>query len=408
MPTKYLLITLLFLSTTISAQQMPECWYRSQSAFDKGEFSVALQWVDSCLIQKGKNTTFWLRKGEILFNQGDYQNALKSLLKADKIKQGSSSYAIAKTYCTTGDTASCFLWLKKYLVSTDKISEGRIKLEPSFETVSSTKQWKKIWDKEWYSPYEKLVADAEYSLGDHNWEEALDMLNPRLKGNKPRPQLLALRAEAYFGLGSYRNAVDEYTLAIKRSKKNYQYLAGRAKAYLALEKYSAAINDLTKAIELTGGDPQYYRIRAEANYKNQQYTQAYNDINFYLSFYPSDSNASFLLAVIAIDEGRYVDALFNLGKLIKTNPNEPKYYYNRGVAYIKTENYSVAETDLNIAVAKGYKPSDSYYQRGIARLNLNKKDDACQDIEVASKNGNFNAQELLYKHCKKPTPQQKW
>ncbi len=401
-------LSLLITTTTTQAQQMPECWYRSQAAFEKGEYAVALQWIDSCIIQKEKNYSFWLRKGEIQFHKKDYQSALESLLKADKLKKNSSAYALSETYCTIGDTASGFARLKAYLGQNDKISEGEINLEPAFNKASKSYQWKKIWSKEWYSPLEKLISDAEYGLSNQSWDEVLDLLNPRLKSSKARPQLLALRARAFQGLGSYKNAMDDISAAISKSKKNHEYLAQRADVYLAQEKYNLAIEDLTKSIALSGGDPKYYRTRADAYYKNKQYNQAYDDITYYLSFYPSNSDASFQLALISIENGSYVDALFSLGKLIKTNPNEAKYYYYRGVAYIKTENFKVAESDLDVAIKKGYGLSDSYYQRGIALINQNKKDKACTNWEEASKLGNFKAQELLYSKCNKAATIKKW
>lgn len=398
---RILAILFLFISTFLQAQQMPKCWYKSQAALERMEYGTALQFIDSCILQKGKNYAFWLKKGEIQYDKGDYREALESLIKSDNLKQGSSSYLFAKTYCSIGDTALCFKHLKSYLGSSDKISEGLIKLEPAFEKVSSTKQWKVIWSKEWYNPYEKLVADAGYCLQNSNWEEAIDLLNPRLKGNKPRAQLLALRAEAYFGLGSFRGALDDYSTAIKRSNKNHQYFAGRAKTYISLEKYSSAIDDFSKAIEISGGKPQYSKGRAEAYYKNKQFEEAYDDIKDYLSYYPSDTDASFLFAIISIDYGSYVDALFSLGKLIKANPSEAKYYFYRGVVYIKTENFKVAEEDFNFAIAKEYNLADSYYQRGIARFKLGENNLACDDWEQASKLGNFKSQETKYKYCNK-------
>lgn len=405
---KILLVFAIFLSVGLQAQQMPEAWYRSLAAYNSGEYNLALQWIDSCIAKKGNNPLFWARRGEVLFSSGDTENALKALLKAEKLKPNSASYTLSKLYSLKGDTASCFLWLKNYLTTGDKVSEGTIKLEPAFKSVEQTKQWKQIWDKDWYSVSEKLIFDAEYSLSNQNWEEAIDLLNPRLKGNNSRPQLIFLRGKAYSGLGSYNTAIEDFSIAIKRNKKNHTYLAERSKAYLAIEKYGYAIDDASKAIELSGGDPIYFLIRSDAYYKNKQYNQAFDDLNFYLSFYPSNADASFQFAVIAIEAGRYVDALFSLGKLIKYNPSESKYYYYRGLAYLKSGNYSVAEIDFNTTISKGYKLPDSYYQRGITRLNLGKKDEACSDLEIAAKNGNFSAQELFYKNCKKGSSQQKW
>ncbi|NVO09798.1 MAG: tetratricopeptide repeat protein [Bacteroidales bacterium] len=408
MDKKYIFVFFLFIVSTINAQQLPECWYRSQAAFERGEFSSSLQWMDSCIAKKTKNYTYLVRRGEILFNLGRYSESIESSLKAEKLKLGSSSYILAKAYCMMGDTSSSINWLKAYLVQGEKETEGSIKLDPAFASISSTRVWKELWLKDWYSTYEKLVADAEYSNSNSQWEETLDLLNPRLKGDKPRPQLLALRAQAYLGLNSYENAVDDYSIAIKRSKKNHSYLAGRSQAYIKLEKYSSAISDVTKAIELSGGKPQYHRIRAEAYYLNKQYQPAFDDISYYVSFYPSDSEASFLFATIAVEAGYYVDALFTLGKLIKSNPQKAAYYYIRGLAYIRTQNYQLAEIDLNIAIEKKYQLLDSYYYRGISRVNQDKKDDACSDWEQASKYGNFKSQEMIYNYCKKPPSSTKW
>lgn len=408
MQRKILLGILILLTINSKAQQMPEAWYRSQAAYSRGEYNVALQWIDSCVAQKGNNPLFWAKRGEVLFNTGETEKALESLLKAEKLKPNSASYTLSKLYSLKGDSTSCFLWLKNYLTTPDKVSEGTIKLEPAFKSVENTNQWNQIWDKDWYSVYEKLIFDVEYSLSNQNWEEAIDLLNPRLKGNKSRPQLLFLRGKAYSGLASYHTAIEDFSLAIKSSKKNHTYLSERAKAYLAIEKYNSAIEDATKAIELSGGDPNYFLIRANAFHGNKQYDLAFDDLSYYISFYPSNTDASFLFAEIAIDAGRYVDALFCLGKLIKSNPLESKYYYYRGLAYLKSENYNVAEIDFSTAITKGYKPSETYYQRGITRLNLGKKDDACADLDIASKNGNFSAQELLYKNCKKTSTQQRW
>ena len=408
MPKQIIFFVILLVASAAKAQQLPESWYRSQAAFEKGEYSLALEWNDSCITIKPKNYQYWVSRGEILFNLERYNDAIVSSLKGEKLKQGSASLTLAKSYCKLGDITSSISWLKVYLGLGEKIPEGRLKLDPAFISIEQSKGWKDLWLKDWYSPLEKLVADVEYAIENSHYEEALDLLNPRLKGGRPRPQLLALRAESYFGLGSFHNAIDDYSFAIKRSKKISSYLEGRALAYMALEKYGTAINDLTKAIELSGGKPKYYRSRAEAYYKNKQFDLAFDDIKYYYSFYPSDSEETFLLAKIAVEAGYYVDALFCLNKLIKSNPKEVKYYYYRGIAYLKTSNYRVAESDFNLVIDKEYNLSEVYKYRALALIGLGMIENACTDLENALKHGNFSAQELLYKHCKKPIPMQKW
>lgn len=381
------------------AQQMPQSWYKSQAAFDKSEYSVSLQYIDSCILKSEKNPIFWNRRGEILYNQGNYNDAIVSLKKAEKYKKGLSSYNLAKSCCKLGDTASCFAWLLSHLESTPKTKESIILLDPAFEIISSTKRWENIWTKEWYSSYEKLVSEVEYLMSKSQWEEAVDILNQRLKGGRKQHILLALRAKVYYELGSYRLSVDDYTSALTKSKKNSEYFAGRASSWYALGRFGNAIGDLNKAINLSGGNPKYFRQRAEAFFANKNYDKAFEDILYYMDFYPADVESSFLLSKIAIESGHYVDALMHLGKLIKTNPQEPSYYYYRGITYLKTQSYQFAEMDLNIAIKFSYHLSDAYYFRGLARVNQSKKEDACSDWDNALKNGNFQSQEMLFKYC---------
>ncbi|MHC1704480.1 MAG: tetratricopeptide repeat protein [Tenuifilaceae bacterium] len=396
---KFIILLNIFVSIHTQAQKMPVNWYKSQAAIENGEYGIALQWIDSCLAKSEKNQLFLNRRGEILYYQGNYQQAIESLLKADKYKKSSSSFFLAKSYCMIDDTASCFKWLQNHLELSDKVKESSIRLEPAFKKISSTKHWNEIWKKEWYSTYDKLVADIEYHISNDRWDEALDLINSRLKGNKQRHQLLAYRARVYYKLGSYRLSVDDYSAALKKSKKNFGYFAGKARSNISLNRFSLAISDLNKSIDLSGGDPKYYRLRAEARFAEKQFEKAFEDISYYMSFYPADLESSFLLSKIAIESGNIIDALLHLGKLIKANPKVESYYYYRGIAYIKTQNYQVAEIDLNYAIQKGYKISDSYYLRGIARINQGKKDEACMDWDNALKNGNFQSQEMLFKYC---------
>jgi len=398
-----LLYSILLFSYLTMAQRLPVNWYKAQAAFENGESRSALQLIDSCITKSEKNYLFWNRRGEILLNQRDYPNAIESLLKSEKFKQGSSSFFLAKSYCALGDTASCFFWLEKHLNQSDKLKESRIKLDPAFNTITSTKHWRLIWNKEWYSTFEKLVADIDYNISNSRWDETLDLLNQWLKGSRQRHLLLAYRAKVFFEVGSYRLSVDDYSKALRKSKKNHEYFAGRAQSYLALSRFPLAINDLTKAIEYSGGDPKYYRLRAEVYFLDKKFEKAFDDISYYVQFYPGDVKSSFLFAKIAVESGNYIDALLHLGKLIKANPNDPAFHFYRGSVYFKTQNYQFAEMDLNIAIENKYNLSESFYMRGLARLNLSKKDEACSDWENALKNGSFKSQEMLYKYCKKNT-----
>lgn len=401
MPCRLLFVLTMLTPFILSAQRMNESWYRALAAFERGEFGLAQQWVDSGLMSKPANAEYNILKGRILYSKGEYSNALSCFEVAEKTRKDAAKLWLAKTSCMLGDTASGLKWLRLHLESANRTKESTIKLDPAFTVLSKTRQWDYLWRKEWYNPFERLVAEVEYNIEKRNWDEALELLNRKIKDKQSRHVLLALRGEVYYQMGSYKAAAEDLTLAVKKSKKNHEYMALLARVYNARRQYLQSASLLNRAIELSGGNPKYLTLRAIAYSGSNQFAKAYDDVRAYLSYYPSDQEASYLLAKCAYQLGLYVDALLQLGRLIKANPQNPEYYYYRGVTFLKTQQYPSAQADLDIAINLGYNLAETFYYRAMVHLMQNRPADACVDWEKARQNGSFAAQEMLYLHCKK-------
>ncbi|BDX39682.1 hypothetical protein CYCD_30370 [Tenuifilaceae bacterium CYCD] len=379
---------------------MPEAYYRLQAAIDMQDRAKALQWADSCKALKPMRFQYSIGIGDAFLLNENYADAIECFSKSESVRSGSASYRLAKTYCIIGDTANCFEWLRKNLESVQREKESTILLESAFEKYHNTISWKNLWSKDWYTPLDKAIADAEYFNSNQNYEETLDLLNVRIKGIKSRYVLYELRGDAYFNMDNLTAAADDYSIAYQKSKKDPAYLVKIAQTLMARKQYQLAIKKMDDAIEQSGENPRFRLMRANIYNAMGQSANGLEDVKYYLDFYPNDTRAIELLSQLAYDVGQYVDALFALAKLSKTNPNSPKYRYLRGLVYIKTEQMRLAIAELDFAIINEYNIADSYFYKGVALYNLGELKEACKCFSTSHQYGKFEAQEWMFRLCK--------
>lgn len=382
------------------SQQMPEAYYRLLASVEAQDRVQALQWVDSCKVLKPMRFLYLLGIGDAFVLNGSYSDAIDFFAKAELVRAGSASYRLAKVYCSKGDTAAGFEWLRKNLASAQREKESAILLERAFEKYHNSLGWKNLWSKDWYTSLDRTIAEAEYLNENNNYDESLDLLNARIKGNKSRYVLYALRGDAYLNLDNPSAAADDYSIAYRKSRKNPLYLVKIAEALMAKKQFPQAIKRLDEAIDKSGGNPQFHLVRATVYNAMGQPASGLQDIKYYLEFYPNDNRAVELLSQCAYDAGQYVDALFALAKLSKISANNAKYRYLRGLTYLKTEQPRLAIAEFDFAISHEYNLADAYFYRGIAHHNLGEKAEACRCFSISHQYGKFEAQEWMYNHCK--------
>jgi tetratricopeptide (TPR) repeat protein len=390
----------LLISLISFAQRIPEVYYRAQALMDQNQFSEAIYWLDSALVKSSNNPNLWVKRGEAHFQSGEFQKAIEDFKNAESIRNGIASYWLARSYAMINDTTNTFMELKRHLTLPVKEIEATILMDTAFNGLKQTLEWKKLWLNDWYTPYERMIADVAYHFSRNRWNDAIDLLNQRIEGRTARHQLYAMRGEAYYNINSYRAAEADFLQALKKSRRNHSYMAWYAKTLMAQGKSKKAVSQLNRAIDQSGGEPSYFKLRAQALAGIDDYQSAISDIQHYLSYYPNCIQGIELFAVFAMESGRNIDALFQLGKLIKANPNEALYYFLRGRIYMKSQNWTVAEIDFSKAISLEIDMVDAYMHRGQCNINLGNKNEACNDWKNALKLGKFEAQELIYKHCR--------
>ncbi len=394
-------VILTFLATASFAQKLPVSYYRGQAAIDNGDIELAAVWLDSAINSNPRIPNLFVKRGEVYFRSKNYPLAIELFQQAETLRNGVASYWLARTFAVISDTTNAFIELERHLSSPVRLSEPRIQLDTAFAKLRSTHQWRSIWLKSWYTPNELLLADVEYHFTRKEWNHALDLLNDRMHGRSASHRLFALRGEAYFNIGSYKAAEADFAQALRRSRRNHTYMAWLARANTVQGKAKKAISLLSQAIEQSGGEPDYYKWRSQAFATDLQYHKAIDDIKFYLEFYPKSIDAISMLASYAFESGRDIEALFQLGALIKLQPKVFQHYLMRAKIYMKSGHWGMAELDLNVVIELTQQSADAYENRGICLVNLSKRSEACNDFNSALKLGSYQAQELIYKHCRK-------
>jgi Tfp pilus assembly protein PilF len=131
------------------------------------------------------------------------------------------------------------------------------------------------------------------------------------------------------------------------------------------------------------------------------YADAAIDVKVYLTFYPNNIKSHLQLAHISFESSNYLDALFALGKVIRSGNANADCYELRGIIYTKSENWELAQADFTKAIEMEPKRAKALGLRGEMLIKQGKAQLGCVDLKKAIELGNFTAQELFYKHCRK-------
>lgn len=384
----------------VNAQRLNRHYYHAQACMENGNLEYALTYIDSSLNAPPRNALIWIKKGEILFKKHDFTSALQCFETANNMQKGIATYWMAKAYSQLNDVDRALEMLEQHLLQPPKLHEANILLDTAFQTIENSLQWKQFWLKDWYTDYERFLAEAEYHYNIGEKDLALDLLNERIDGKRARHQLYALRGKIFLDFETYKSAQADFKQALKSRKRDDQYLYLQSKALYGQRKFKQAAEHLSRAIEYSGGKPQYYLLRAQVYAQINEISLALDDTKYYLLFYPDNTEAATMMAHYSVQAGKTIDALLRLGRLIKENPNHAQNYYLRAKIYMETNKWGVALIDLNRALELNPGHADYLLNRGICHINLGNKKEACADWDMAIKRGNFQAQEYSYKHCK--------
>ena len=268
------------------------------SWFHSYDYSDAKAFFSSAIKADSNNAVAFNLRGNIYFNEGNYEQSLKDI---DNSIRACSYYSYpyfnkGSYYRSMGD---------------HKQSEYYYSLALNYDTLYP------ILNPNYESVYIDLAVEK---ISLHKFDEALVVLKKAI-------------------------AFDP------RDCKIYNNLSV---AYFYKGKFDSAISASSKAIELAPDSASYFNNRGLAKYSSTDYTGANNDFRKAEELNPNDPITYFYLGITALGMGDNNGAIANLTSAIKLNSNYSSAYYCRGVAYSKINKPTEAGEDWAVARKLGF------------------------------------------------------
>lgn len=143
------------------------------------------------------------------------------------------------------------------------------------------------------------------------------------------------RGLCYGYLGELEKSIDDFKKAISLDKKFAKAYLNLGSAYLSLRKPTEAIEMLNKVVELDSTNPENYFIRGSAYLYLKDYEQGEKDFTRAINKGLKNNQSYFNRASCYYNLGEYFKAIEDLNKAIEFNPKDVEALQNRAICYSK-------------------------------------------------------------------------
>ena len=395
----FISIFIIILLPVMAYTQQQDLFFRALASMEQKQYVDAVEDLSKVISKGNARAEAYLNRSRCYSELGDYPSAINDLLKVEKLRKYTGSYQLARIYAITGKSDSATYYLERHLISSYKLPESTIKLDPAFASLEYMPSWKKLWSQEWYNEFEMLHAEINYQIKSRQYMEALDLIDQNLGKYSHRPQLFAARGEIFMNLENYTSAVNAYSKAINITKIQPEYYIRRAAALKMLGKYEDALDDLNKAIKIEPENFTLYLERSWLYNELEKYPLSIQDITFYMELFPEEDGAIYQCGQVYFSQGSYLKALEMFNKCLSLDRSKAEYFAARGDTYLETKTYRYALQDYGMSLDLKANNPDVYLNKGLARFYLNDKEGACKDWQKAVRYGSDRARELLNTHC---------
>jgi len=350
-------------------------------------------------IENAGDSRLYLERGEAYLKKKDFSAAIGDFQSACKIDQASGEFGLARTYALKGDAATSVYHLALNMKSPYRKSEKEILLDPAFNNVENSNEWRQFWKKEWYSSTERSASEIEYNLSLNNIGEAKMILSGMDKDNPGNEINDYCRSLIYLAEKNYNESIRLMSELSDKYPQNEKYLLGLAKAQMESGNRAGASSTYTKLLENGPSEAGLYLKRAECYRKTGETAKALSDVVQYLEIFPEDKNAISLAGKLEAESGDNLKALSYFNKNLSLYPDDASCYVDRANSWFISKSWERAVKDYSMSL--DLKPSDNevWLNKGISLMNSGKKEDACHDFRQALKLGNKKAAEYINRNC---------
>ncbi|MDR0814678.1 MAG: tetratricopeptide repeat protein [Bacteroidales bacterium] len=394
------ILSLWGVTVALSGQKLNEAYLQARASILLQQYAAAEQSLLS-IPETDRTPVMRFALGESYYFSGKYSEAIRQF---ESIESGSilpaSQLYIAKSYSMTSQPAKAVEYLQKYLGQRDKLSESELELDPALSKIEHSKEWRILWEKEWYNASERKEAEVASLLKRKKYTEALTIIDDATKKSAAAGWWI-LRAHAYIAMEQDEPALESYHNAIQARSNQPDYYAEAAVVAVRLKKYALALEYIQQVIRLDPYRLGAYLQRASILGLAKQYDDARADINFYFKYLPADDKALYQMGLTETESGNPLSGIEYFSRLLEKDKSNTDYFTARAKAYIKTERYEEANDDLAQALDLNPRLPDVWLQKGIALHQVNDSEGACYCWQKALNLGSKDAAGYIFKYCKK-------
>ncbi|HMQ07876.1 MAG TPA: tetratricopeptide repeat protein [Saprospiraceae bacterium] len=165
-------------------------------------------------------------------------------------------------------------------------------------------------------------------------EDAIDAFTQAIMLQPHYSQAYQNRAYAYVRMGNMDHALKDYEMAISLDRDQADLHFQRGLVFCHLGRYESALQDFSKARQLEPDFSQATFNWIFTLMLTGKYTDAYFHINNRLNENPRDPSSYYLRASLYFIYGDYTKAINDFTLYLDHFPNDPYAIFNRGMAYI--------------------------------------------------------------------------
>jgi len=188
-------------------------------------------------------------------------------------------------------------------------------------------------------------------------------------------------------------------ISIKAQQMTAEKYFARGMARDGLSSFDLAIEDFNSVLKITPNDPLAFNYRGLVYYHKQEFDKATADYDQAIKLDPKLEVAWFNKGTLNLAKKEYPEAVKNFDKAISIKPMMGSYSM-RGQAFTELKKYDEAIADFNKAIEMEPTNGYLYSARGTAKYYKNDKTGACEDFDLAVKNGDTYSQQYLDQICK--------
>jgi tetratricopeptide (TPR) repeat protein len=391
------IIAVSLLPSLIYAQDTYELLLRSKAMTTSGKIVQAIE-ILSASADLPKDVRLLMARADARLMNNDISGAIEDYTSADKLRKNSGEYGLAKSYALKGDPATSLYHLEACLRSEFRKSEKEILIDPAFEKIENTPEWRMFWKKEWFSLLERQMSEIEYLARAGKTDEASAILQ-EIEKNFNGTEVVYARALVNMSAGKFAEASALLTGLVKSEPGNEKFLRILASAQSSASNYSGASGTYTRLIDAETVDPELFLLRAECYNATGEYQNASRDVEKYLSFRPDSRRALSLAGKISSATGKNLDAIRYFTENIRLHPGDPKCYIERADSYFVSKSWQWAINDYSMSLDLDPSNSDAWLNKGLALANQGRVEDACHDLQKSFALGNRRASEYISRYC---------